>query len=56
VRKAAGDDQRALRLFFDMWLRLHPDGKQEPSPLELMRSFAAQCIKIEAQEALDKGD
>ena len=56
VRKAVGGDQRALRLFFDMWFRLHPDGKQEPSAFELMRSLAAECIKAEAREALDKGD
>jgi hypothetical protein len=57
VGKAAGGDHRALRLVFDMWFRLHPDGKQEPSALELMRSLAdeaAQYIKTEAQAALDK--
>ncbi len=59
VRKVAGGDQRALRLVFDMWLRLHPDGKQEPSALELMRSLAdeaAQYIKTEAQATLDRAD
>ena len=59
VRKAAGGDQRALRLVIDMWFRLHPEGKQEPSALELMRSFAAeaaQYTKTEAQAALDKAD
>ena len=59
VRKAAGGDHRALRLVFDMWFRLHPDGKQEPSAFELMRSLAdeaAQYIKTEAQAALDKAD
>jgi Family of unknown function (DUF5681) len=56
VRKAAGGDHRTLRLVFDMWFRLHPDGKQEPSAFELMRSLAAECIKAEAREALDEGD
>ena len=59
VRKAAGGDHRALRLVFDMWFRLHPDGKQEPSALELMRSLAdeaLQRIKTKAQAALDKAD
>jgi hypothetical protein len=59
VRKAAGGDHRALRLVLDMWFRLHPDGKQEPSALELMRSLAdeaLQRIKTRAQAALDKAD
>jgi Family of unknown function (DUF5681) len=59
VRKAAGGDQRALRLVFDMWFRLHPEGKQEPSALELMRSLAdeaLQHIKTKAQASFDKAD
>ena len=59
VRKAAGGDQRALRLVIDMWFRLHPDGKQEPSALELMRSLAdeaLQRIKTKGQATLDKAD
>src|SRR5216683_6318984 len=59
VRKAAGGDQRALRLVIDMWFRLHPEGKQEPSALERMRSLAdeaLQHIKTKAQATLDKAD
>lgn len=57
VRKAAGGDHRALRLVFDMWFRLHPDGKQEPNALELMRSLAREAAQYyEAQDALDKAD
>jgi len=52
VRKAAGGDHRTLRLVFDMWFRLHPDGKQEPSAFELMRSLAAETARaIEKEKA-----
>ena len=59
VRKAAGGDQRALRLVIDMWFRLHPDGKQEPSALELMRSLADEALqrmKNRSSSPLDKAD
>ena len=51
VRKAAGGDHRTLRLVFDMWFRLHPDGTQEPSAFELMREIAADVIRAEEEEA-----
>lgn len=52
VCKAAGGDQRALRLFFDTWFRLHPEGKQEPSALQLMRELgAAAAAEIEKEKA-----
>jgi hypothetical protein len=51
VCKAAGGDQRALRLFYDIWFRLHPESKQEPSAFELMRSIAADVKRAEEEEA-----
>ena len=40
-----------MRLVFDMWFRLHPDGTQEPSAFELMREIAADVIRAEEEEA-----
>jgi hypothetical protein len=60
VRKAAGGDQRALRLVIDLWFRLHPEGKQEPSALDVMRSLAAAARhaieKEKAEAAPDEED
>jgi hypothetical protein len=50
VRKAAGGDQRALRLVIDLWFRLHPEGKQEPSALDLMRSLAKNAARVIEEE------
>jgi hypothetical protein len=50
MRKAAGGDQRATRLVFDMWFRWHPKGKQEPSALELMRQLGAATADAKEKE------
>jgi hypothetical protein len=57
--QAAAGDHRASKFVIDTWFRIHPEGKQEPSALELMRSLADRAIqyqKAEAQAALDKAD
>jgi hypothetical protein len=49
TRKAAGGDQRAQRLYMDLYFRLHPEGKQELYGIELMRELGA-----EAADAIEK--
>jgi hypothetical protein len=60
VHKAAAGDQRALRLVIDLWFRLHPEGKQEPSAFELMRSLAHDAQRAieeaKAEAAADEED
>jgi hypothetical protein len=54
VRKAASGDLRALRLVVDLWLRLHPEGKQELNGIELMRKLGAAAADAIEKEKAEK--
>jgi hypothetical protein len=58
MRKAASGDLRAVRLVLDLWFRLHPEGKQQPYGIELMRKLgAAAADALEKEEAeKEKGE
>ena len=54
TRKAAGGDLRALRLVVELWLRLHPKGKQELGGIELMRRLGAAAADCREKEEAEK--
>ena len=54
TRKAAGGDLRALRLVVELWLRLHPKGKQELYGIELMRKLGAEAADTLEKEKAEK--